>query len=239
MHQEELNKKRRQAVAMRLEGEKIADISTATGLSAPTIIAAHKKFKQGGWDAVDSQPRGRTAGKNQRLSTEQLNRFREIVLSPPEHGLWTIASLTDYLQDTLASSVSVRTVNRYLTELGMQPDNQLRLAQQNEKFATWFEHTYPGIVASARDSTLLWAHYNTHNRDRCPNQPTLFQHNKHPALHSCTGHSTAGYPHTSRQVLLVGRRPRRRCRAPVGVCSTGGKDDWRISAADIERARCV
>jgi sulfate adenylyltransferase subunit 2 len=161
MHQEELNKKRRQAVAMRLEGEKIADISTATGLSAPTIIAAHKKFKQGGWDAVDSQPRGRTAGKNQRLSTEQLNRFREIVLSPPEHGLWTIASLTDYLQDTLASSVSVRTVNRYLTELGMQPDNQLRLAQQNEKFATWFEHTYPGIVASARDSTLLWAHYNT------------------------------------------------------------------------------
>lgn len=148
---------------MRLEGEKIADISTATGLSAPTIIAAHKKFKQGGWEAVDSQPRGRTTGKNQRLSTEELDRFQEIALSPPEHlpGLWTIASLTDYLQDTLASSVSVRTVNRYLTELGMHLDNQLRLAQQNTDFATWFEHTYPSIVASARGSTLMWAHYTT------------------------------------------------------------------------------
>ena len=48
----ELNRQRRQAVRLRLEGQTLAQVAQATGLSTPTIIAAVKAFKQAGWAAV-------------------------------------------------------------------------------------------------------------------------------------------------------------------------------------------
>src|SRR3546814_19356428 len=48
-----LNEYRRQAVSLRLAGATVAEARRATGLSAPTIIAAHTAYLQGGWVAVD------------------------------------------------------------------------------------------------------------------------------------------------------------------------------------------
>ena len=168
MHQEKLNKMRREAVNLRLQGQKITEISKATGLSAPTIIAAHKMFKEGGWDAVDSQPRGRSQGQNQRLSQEQLTALRNLVLSPPPQqaagsatDLWTVASLEKHLKDDLKQKISPRTLSRYLAEIGLQTENQLKLARDSGLYTHWFESGYAKIVASAKAtrSTLLWTHY--------------------------------------------------------------------------------
>ena len=168
MHQEKLNKMRREAVKLRLQGQKITEISKATGLSAPTIIAAHKMFKEGGWDAVDSQPRGRSQGQNQRLSMEQLTALRNLVLSPPPQqaagsatDLWTVASLEKHLKDDLKQKISPRTLSRYLAEIGLQTENQLKLARDSGLYTHWFESGYAKIVASAKAtrSTLLWTHY--------------------------------------------------------------------------------
>ena len=168
MHQEKLNKMRREAVKLRLQGQKITEISKATGLSAPTIIAAHKMFKEGGWDAVDSQPRGRSQGQNQRLSQEQLTALRNLVLSPPPQqaagsatDLWTMASLEKHLKDDLKQKISPRTLSRYLAEIGLQTENQLKLARDSGLYTHWFESGYAKIVASAKAtrSTLLWTHY--------------------------------------------------------------------------------
>ena len=168
MHQEKLNKMRREAVNLRLQGQKITEISKATGLSAPTIIAAHKMFKEGGWDAVDSQPRGRSQGQNQRLSQEQLTALRNLVLSPPPQqaagsatDLWTVASLEKHLKDDLKQKISPRTLSRYLAEIGLHTENQLKLARDSGLYTHWFESGYAKIVASAKTtrSTLLWTHY--------------------------------------------------------------------------------
>ena len=168
MHQEKLNKMRREAVNLRLQGQKITEISKATGLSAPTIIAAHKMFKEGGWDAVDSQPRGRSQGQNQRLSQEQLTALRNLVLSPPPQqaagsatDLWTVASLEKHLKDDLKQKISPRTLSRYLAEIGLHTENQLKLARNSGLYTHWFESGYAKIVASAKAtrSTLLWTHY--------------------------------------------------------------------------------
>ena len=174
MQQDKLNIKRREAVKLRLEGQKLADISDATGLSAPTIITAHKMFKKGGWDAVDSQPRGRSQGQNQRLSPEQLDELRELVLSPPPQdsttssaafaspaALWTLASLEQHLKAGPGYKMSSRTLSRYLTDIGLHTENQIKLAQQNAAFADWFEHSYAEILTSSKAarSTMLWTHY--------------------------------------------------------------------------------
>lgn len=168
MHQEKLNKMRREAVNLRLQGQKITEISKATGLSAPTIIAAHKMFKEGGWDAVDSQPRGRSQGQNQRLSQEQLTALRNLVLSPPPQqaagsatDLWTVASLEKHLKDDLKQKISPRTLSRYLAEIGLHTENQLKLARNSGLYTHWFESGYAKIVAGAKAtrSTLLWTHY--------------------------------------------------------------------------------
>ena len=167
MQQEKLNIKRREAVKLRLEGQKLAYISEATGLSAPTIITAHKMFKKGGWDAVDSQPRGRSQGQNQRLSPEQLNALRELVLSTPPQSstatpaLWTLVSLEQHLKAGPGYKISSRTLSRYLAEIGLHTENQLKLARQNSTFGGWFERSYADILTSAKAArcTVLWTHY--------------------------------------------------------------------------------
>ena len=61
---EDLNSQRRRAVQLRLEGHALNAVKQATQLSAPTIIAAVKAFKTGGWAAVTVNPRrGRPAAQ--------------------------------------------------------------------------------------------------------------------------------------------------------------------------------
>ena len=43
----------------------------ATGLSTPTIIAAHKAWQEGGWNAVLVRERGRKPGEGRTLSATQ------------------------------------------------------------------------------------------------------------------------------------------------------------------------
>ena len=60
---EELNASRRRAVELRLGGETVRATAEATGLSAPTVTAALKAYREGGWEAVPVAPRGRKPGR--------------------------------------------------------------------------------------------------------------------------------------------------------------------------------
>lgn len=54
-----LNRRRRKAVELRLAGASVAPTALKTGLSEPTVIAAFKAYRLGGWPAVPVGPRGR------------------------------------------------------------------------------------------------------------------------------------------------------------------------------------
>lgn len=54
-----LNQRRRKAVELRLAGAPVAKTALKTGLSQPTVIAALKAYRLGGWNAVPVGPRGR------------------------------------------------------------------------------------------------------------------------------------------------------------------------------------
>jgi bifunctional enzyme CysN/CysC len=58
---EALNERRKEAVRLRLAGATVEQAAKKTGLSAPTVIAAFKAWRAGGWAAVPVAPRGRGA----------------------------------------------------------------------------------------------------------------------------------------------------------------------------------
>ena len=60
----QLNARRRKAVELRLSGKSVAGAARGAGLSAPTVIAAVKAYRRGGWTAVPVAPRGRAARKD-------------------------------------------------------------------------------------------------------------------------------------------------------------------------------
>jgi hypothetical protein len=86
----ELNARRRQAVSLRLQGRTLAEAARASNLSVPTVVAAHRAWQQGGWEAVDVRPRGRKPAGQGPLSKDEeeawVARWRD-----PSTGLWSLA----------------------------------------------------------------------------------------------------------------------------------------------------
>lgn len=86
---QEINPLRIQAVKLRLEGKTLKEVGKATGLSTPTIIAAHKAWLEGGWSAVLVRERGRKPGEGRSLSAiqEQDIYVQLVSTQPADHGL--------------------------------------------------------------------------------------------------------------------------------------------------------
>ncbi|HQR04402.1 MAG TPA: IS630 family transposase, partial [Rhodocyclaceae bacterium] len=91
---EALNERRRLAVRLRLAGMKVADVAVQAELSVPTVIAACKAYRAGGWDEVLVKPRGRSVGDKRALVPAQEAAICSLICSrlPAEldigFGLW-------------------------------------------------------------------------------------------------------------------------------------------------------
>lgn len=160
----ELNAKRRQAVALRLEGHTLQQAAQASGLSVPTVVAAHKAWKQGGWDAVDVRARGRKPGGQRALTAEEEGALIAH-WSQPGAGVWTLrraAALARSLHpalEALAPSQLEPMVARLLSRADLTPpdtwDAWRRITQG--PLAEWQQQELPGLRQLAReaDATLL------------------------------------------------------------------------------------
>src|SRR5437764_10745719 len=101
----DLNARRREAVRLRLQGQKLAAVCAATGLSAPTIIGAVRAYRDGGWNAVQVSPRkGRPRRDTEGIPAQHLNALVQAMLaSGPEtaglqHSLWSRKAVGDWLK---------------------------------------------------------------------------------------------------------------------------------------------
>ncbi|WP_191601015.1 helix-turn-helix domain-containing protein [Marinomonas algicola] len=110
------------AVKLRLKGETVANVCQFTGLSAPTVINAHKLFLSGGWEALEGKVRGRVKGTGSILDDEQVEYVRKAMLSD-QPFLWTRARVTKFIQDEYGLAVSERAATHLLARLGMMPDS--------------------------------------------------------------------------------------------------------------------
>jgi sulfate adenylyltransferase subunit 2 len=121
----DLNARRRQAVLLRLNGEKLAAVTDTTGLSAPTVIAAVKAYRQGGWEAVDVRPRrGRPALDEQGIPAPVQDRLLAAMQAgaPQGHDLWNRQAVLEWLaSDGCMRSAGV--VGRWCEGVGLGGDD--------------------------------------------------------------------------------------------------------------------
>lgn len=119
---DELNRRRRQAVRLRLDGHTVEETGRRCGLSAPTVSAAFKAFREGGWPGVDVRPRGRRTGQGRSISAEVGQRLSERLMSGPDAStpLWELRQTLAWLADSEGINPSERALRRWLDEhLGM------------------------------------------------------------------------------------------------------------------------
>jgi sulfate adenylyltransferase subunit 2 len=97
---EALNSQRRQAVQLRLEGHTLSAVKQATQLSAPTIIAAVKAFKTGGWAAVTVNPRrGRPAAQASAFSPALELALLRHMLSGDGPAAWNVNQVAQWFSE--------------------------------------------------------------------------------------------------------------------------------------------
>src|SRR4051812_19177577 len=128
---EELNAKRREAVRLRLQGEKLAAAAATTGLSAPTVIAAVRAYREGGWPAVEvSRLRGRPPREQEGIGDEHMPALVQAMLAgPPSHvdielPLWSRKAVALWLRRHGVSRSSPSAMARLCLVLGLDFDEQ-------------------------------------------------------------------------------------------------------------------
>ena len=132
-----LNERRRLAVKLRLEGRKLKDISDLVDLSSPTIIAAHKQFLKGGWEAVDVKQRGRPAGEQ----TAPAAALEELIASAFDkpansNSPWTLAMLNE-LATSLGIQSASRTIGTYIEKRGLVEPSLYKLCKSKGLQTDW------------------------------------------------------------------------------------------------------
>lgn len=174
-----LNDRRLDAVRRRLDGETLADVSSAVGLSVPTVVAAMKAYEAGGWDGVPVKPRGRPAAAAV-LSAERLETLKsELILqaltleesaTANKSALWSTARVQAWLVDQ-DIKVSAATANRHAKAWGLAPTSPapntkpaagteshrfIENARKHKRRLIWLS-THP-VNTGNRTLTLLCAH---------------------------------------------------------------------------------
>jgi len=118
MSNRELNESRRKAVRLRLEGHTLKVVAEKTGLSHPTIIAAVKAFREGGWAQVDVHPgRGRPTRQQASLVPALHRQLLDAMREPDAPALWNRARVQQWLQ-TVGTKASRTAVDAWLRRMG-------------------------------------------------------------------------------------------------------------------------
>ncbi len=157
------NARRRLAVELRLAGRSLPDIRRETGLSAPTIIAAHKAYLDGGWAAVPVKGRGRQHGVGRILDPAQEQAVHSALLQAPEAvgagaGAWTLANTAQWIQTRFGLQMEDRTLSRYLVRWGLALGPWRQAAQATPSGSAWWADVLPTLAKAARSrgAQVVW-----------------------------------------------------------------------------------
>ena len=143
---------------LRLQGRTLKEISDIVDLSPPTIIAAHKQFLKGGWEAIDANPRGRPSGERS-IPDALLKTLCDKAFGAPESPTpWSYALLADQARK-LGAETSARTIGKYVEQWGLGTDNLYKAAKSGGELTDWLNTDYRKITSEARkqESTVFWA----------------------------------------------------------------------------------
>lgn len=156
---ENIGERRLQAVRLRLDGFTVAESSRRTGLSAPTVSAAWKAFKEGGWEAVPLKPRGRRKGQAEVLgAAQQAALWRQLGEQPPAPlPAWNSKALAEWLSAQPApvgTAVSPRAIEHWWQAHGLvvEPLQLQHLAKRRSIAGRWYRQQVLPTLEAVQDS---------------------------------------------------------------------------------------
>ncbi|SDF99063.1 Transposase [Onishia taeanensis] len=189
---EMLNQRRLEAVRLRLDGLTVASTAKRTGLSAPTVSAAWKAFREGGWQAVPVRPRGRHKGNTQTLGESEREYLWQRISRWPANNSpgWTSRELAEALSDETGQKVSQRAVEHWLEARNLKPaPMSLETATKRSRKGRWLHQQVQPVLERVR--SLGGTHWLggvrvvTNSNDRQAPCYQLYVHGKHGVLHTC------------------------------------------------------
>lgn len=169
-----LNECRKQAVQLRLDGHTVAVASQQTGLSAPTVSAAWKAFREGGWAAVPVKPRGRLKGQAKVLGADvQALLWQALYQEPQDHLLhpapgWSSAGLAEWLTAYHGVVLSQRAIEHWWEAQGLKHKpwklkyltnshlSNSHLAKQRSQEGRWFRSAVAPAFTQLKDADQRW-----------------------------------------------------------------------------------
>ena len=188
-----LNHRRLEAVRLRLDGHTVADTAARTGLSAPTVSAAWKAFRAGGWEAVPVRTRGRKAGQTTRLDTSAQQALVVCLAAPPPGDLpaWSSRALAEALKAE-DHDVSPRAIDHWLEARDLKPAplGFEALERRRGQASRWYrQQVMPVIKAVHQAGGSLWqggirVTKPGHGHQAAPRHYQLYLHGKRGTLYS-------------------------------------------------------
>ncbi|MCL7939252.1 helix-turn-helix domain-containing protein [Halomonas sp. ATCH28] len=151
-----LNERRLEAVRLRLDGHTVARVAQQTGLSAPTVSAAWKAFREGGWEAVPVRQRGRKSGQASSLGEREQHILWRLLAELPSSPLpgWSSQALAEAIAAETGSEVSPRAIEHWLAAQDLKP-TPLALAGLARRRSTpgrWYRQQVQPVLERVRQA---------------------------------------------------------------------------------------
>ena len=146
---EELERRRRRAVALLQDGMTPAAVARAVGASRASVTRWRQAVEAGGRDALRAKPH---PGGKPRLTAAQRQRLVERLLEGPrQHGyateLWTLARVAEVIATHFGVAYDPSGVWHLLRRMGWSPQKPERRARKRdeETIARWRREQWPHI----------------------------------------------------------------------------------------------
>ena len=145
-------------VALLQEGKSVQEIATSLKVSTTYVYNIKDIFEKEGVEGLQLGQRGRRKGEKRRLSPEQEQKIRCIILEEtPEQqnfqeALWTRNNIHALIKQEYGIDLPLSTLSDYLSrwELSAQRPVRRALKQNEEEIERWLNEEYPKICQRAQ-----------------------------------------------------------------------------------------
>jgi transposase len=157
---------RRYIIRLHLLGKTTSEINVLIGAKTRHINSTIKKYKDGGYEAINLKKKGRPIGKNSILTPEQEEKIKgTIVKNTPDNFkfrgfLWSMKNIMALIVVLYGIKVKRSTLSEYINRWGYTPHRPViyNKKQNSESVKKWIEEEYPKIKerAEAEDCEIYW-----------------------------------------------------------------------------------
>jgi transposase len=157
---------RNRAVQAVLDGMTQAEAARVFRVHPNAVNRWIRRYREGGWDGLAEQRRGRRQGEQAALSESQQQEIIALVreTTPDQLGLagflWTREAVSELISQRYDLLLARTTVGGYLRGWGFSPQRPQRRALEQNPAAVrrWLAETYPAIRARAKreGGVVLW-----------------------------------------------------------------------------------